>query len=54
MEAEILHMILKHAPPDEVPALRLIVESILRTAELGADIVETVLNMTGSDAVREA
>lgn len=53
MEAEILHMILKHAPPEEVPALRLIVESILRTAEYGADIAETVLNMTVRDAVRE-
>jgi phosphate uptake regulator len=54
MEAEILHTILKHAPPEEVPALRLIVESILRTAEYGADIAETVLNMTVKDAVREA
>lgn len=54
MEAEILHTILKHAPQDEVPALRLIVESILRTAEYGADIAETVLNMTVRDAVREA
>ena len=54
MEAEILHMILKHAPPEEVPALRLIVESILRTAEYGADIAETVLNMTVRDVVHEA
>lgn len=54
MEAEILHLIVKHAPPEEVPALRLIVESILRTAEYGADIAETVLNMTVRDAVREA
>lgn len=54
MEAEILHIIVKHAPPEEVPALRLIVESILRTAEYGADIAETVLNMTVKDAVREA
>jgi phosphate uptake regulator len=54
MEAEILHMILKHAPPEEVPPLRLIVESILRTAEYGADIAETVLNMTVRDAVIEA
>jgi phosphate uptake regulator len=54
MEAEILHLIVKHAPPEEVPALRLIVESILRTAEYGADIAETVLNMTVKDAVREA
>ena len=54
MEADILHTILKHSPPEEVPALRLIVESILRTAEYGADIAETVLNMAVKDAVREA
>jgi phosphate uptake regulator len=54
MEAEMLQMIVKHAPPEEVPALRLIVESILRTAEYGADIAETVLNMTVKDAVIEA
>lgn len=54
MEAEMLHLIIKHAPPEEVPALRLIVESILRTAEYGADIAETVLNMTVKDAVHEA
>ena len=54
MEASILHLIVKYAPPEEVPALRLIVESILRTAEYGADIAETVLNMTVKDAVIEA
>jgi phosphate uptake regulator len=54
MEAEILHTIVKHSPPEEVPALRLIVESILRTAEYGADIAETVLNMMVREAVKEA
>lgn len=54
MEAEVLHMIVKHSAPEEVPALRLIVESISRTAEYGADIAETVLNMTVRDAVVEA
>jgi phosphate uptake regulator len=54
MEAEILHKIIKTAPPEDIPALRLIVESILRTAEYGADIAETVLNMTVIDVVREA
>ena len=54
MEAEVLHRILKQAAPDEVPALRLIIESISRTAEYGADIAETVLNMTVTDAVIEA
>ena len=46
--------IIKIAHPEDVPALRLIVESILRTAEYGADIAETVLNMTIRDVVREA
>ena len=54
LETEVLHMIVKHAPPEEMPALRLIVESILRTAEYGADVAEVVLNMTIKDAVVEA
>jgi phosphate uptake regulator len=54
METEVIHKIVKHAPPEEVPALRLIIESILRTAEYGADIAEVVLNMTVKDAVAEA
>lgn len=54
MEAEIVQKIVKSVPPEEVPALRLIVESILRTAEYGADIAETVLNMTVKEAVIEA
>ncbi len=54
LEAEVLHKILKQALPDEIPALRLIIESISRTAEYGADIAETVLNMTVRDAVIEA
>jgi phosphate uptake regulator len=45
-EAEIIQKIIKSAPPSDVPALRLILESILRTAEYGADIAEVVLNMT--------
>jgi hypothetical protein len=54
MEVEILHKIIKHALPEEVPTFRLIVESILRTAEYGADIAETVLNMTIKDIVHVA
>jgi phosphate uptake regulator len=54
MEAEVIHQIVKHAAPEEVPALRLIVESILRTAEYGTDIAEVVLNMTVKEAVTEA
>jgi phosphate uptake regulator len=54
MEAEVIHRIIKLASPAEVPALRLIVESIMRTAEYGSDIAEMVLNMTVKDAVTEA
>jgi ferritin-like protein len=50
MEGEVIHRIVKLAPVEDVPQLRLIVESIVRTSEYGADIAETVLNMTVSDA----
>jgi phosphate uptake regulator len=53
-EAEVLHKIIKNAAPEDVPSLRLIVESILRTAEYGTDIAEIVLNMTVQDAITEA
>ena len=45
-EAGVIQMIIKKAPASDVPALRLILESILRTAEYGADVAEVVLNMT--------
>jgi phosphate uptake regulator len=51
-EAEIIQKIIKSAPPSDVPALRLILESILRTAEYGADIAEVVLNMTVESEIR--
>jgi ferritin-like protein len=54
MEEEIIHKIVKLAPVEDVPQLRLIVESIMRTSEYGADIAETVLNMTVSMATTEA
>jgi len=54
MEDEVIHKIVKLAPVEDVPQLRLIVESIMRTSEYGADIAETVLNMTVGDAVTEA
>jgi phosphate uptake regulator len=53
MEGEVIHKIVKLAPVEDVPQLRLIVESIVRTSEYGADIAETVLNTTVSDAVSE-
>jgi phosphate uptake regulator len=54
MEAGAIQKIIKNAPPEDVPALRLIVESVLRTAEYGSDIAETVLNMTIVGEVGEA
>jgi len=54
MEDDVIHRIVKLAPMEDVPQLRLIVESIVRTSEYGADIAETVLNMTVSDAMSEA
>ena len=53
MEAEVIHKIVKLAPVDDLPPLRLIIESIMRTAEYGADIAETVLNMTVKETVTE-
>lgn len=54
MEAGAIQKIIKNAPPEDVAALRLIIESILRTAEYGSDIAETVLNMTIRDELGEA
>ena len=54
MEAGAIQKIIKNAPPEDVAALRLIIESILRTAEYGSDIAETVLNMTIMDELGDA
>jgi phosphate uptake regulator len=54
MEGEVIQKIIKFAGPEDVPALRLIVESIRRTAEYGTDVAETVLNMTVKDEVIES
>jgi hypothetical protein len=53
MEAGALQKIIKYAPAEDVPSLRLIIESILRTAEYGSDIAEAVLNMTIVDEITE-
>lgn len=53
MEAGVVQKIIKNASPEDVPALRLILESIIRTAEYGADIAEVVLNMTVQGVIRE-
>ena len=53
MEASAIQKIIKFAAPGDVPALRLIVESIVRTAEYGSDIAEVVLNMTIRDEISE-
>jgi phosphate uptake regulator len=51
MEAGAVQKIIKYASPEDVPALRLIVESILRTSEYGSDIAEIVLNLTIGDEI---
>jgi phosphate uptake regulator len=53
MEESIVQMIIKEALPKDVPALRLMVESIIRTAEYGGDIAEVVLNMTIRGIIHE-
>jgi phosphate uptake regulator len=53
MEAVVIQKIIKNASVEDVASLRLIVESILRTAEYGSDIAETVLNMTIMDELGE-
>ena len=54
IEEEVIHSIVKQAPVEDVPQLRLIVESIVRTSEYGADIAEVVLNLTVNDTSYEA
>ncbi|KON31618.1 hypothetical protein AC482_00205 [miscellaneous Crenarchaeota group-15 archaeon DG-45] len=54
MEAAAIQKIIKNAPLEDVAVLRLVVESILRTAEYGSDIAEMVLNMTITDEIVEA
>jgi phosphate uptake regulator len=49
MEAGAVQKIIKYASPEDVPSLRLILESILRTSEYGSDIAEIVLNLTIED-----
>jgi phosphate uptake regulator len=51
-EAEVVQRIIKNADPGDVPVLRLIVESVMRTAEYGADVAEVVLNLTIRDEIR--
>jgi hypothetical protein len=48
----VVRRIIKNAASGDVPALRLIVESAMRTAEYGADIAEVVLNLTIRDEIR--
>jgi phosphate uptake regulator len=45
-EDAVVQQVIKNAAPGDVPALRLIVESVMRTAEYGADVAEVVLNLT--------
>jgi phosphate uptake regulator len=51
-EAEVIQRVIKNATPGDIPSLRLIVESVMRTAEYGADIAEVVLNLTIRDEIK--
>ncbi len=53
-EDVVVQGIIKNAVPGDVPALRLIVESVMRTAEYGADIAEVVLNLTIREEIEKA
>lgn len=53
LEAGAIQKVIKHSPQGDVAALRLIIESIMRTAEYGADIAEIVMNMTIGGEIRE-
>jgi len=53
LEGAVIQKVIKYAPQEDVPALRLIVESILRTSEYGSDIAEIVLNMTIKGVISE-
>lgn len=53
LEAGAIQKVIKHSPRGDVAALRLIIESIMRTAEYGADIAEIVMNMTIGGEIRE-
>jgi len=53
LEAGAVQTIVKYSPQGDVAALRLIIESIMRTAEYGADIAEIVMNMTIGGEIRE-
>ena len=53
MEAGVVQKVIKHAPAEDVPALRLIIESIRRTAEYGSDIAEIVLNLTIGEEIKD-
>jgi phosphate uptake regulator len=54
MGNEVIHKMIKLAPLEDIPQLRLIVESIIRTSEYGADIAEITLNiMVGQVTIEE-
>jgi phosphate uptake regulator len=53
MEVRVVQKAIKHAPTEGVPALRLIIESIRRTAEYGSDIAEIVLNLTIKEEIED-
>lgn len=53
LEKELMPHVLKMGDVQEASSLRLVVESVKRTAEYGSDIAEIVLNMTIESAIKE-
>jgi phosphate uptake regulator len=51
-EKEVVERVLKRAGIEEIANLRLIIESIRRTAEYASDIAEIVLNMTVENVIK--
>jgi len=54
LEKEVVASVLRRASMEEIGNLRLIIESIRRTAEYASDIAEIVLNMTVENAIKSS
>jgi hypothetical protein len=51
MEKKLLAIIEQNEPVESIQTIRLIIESIRRTAEYASDIAEIVLNMTAEQII---
>lgn len=53
METSITQKMIYNARPWDVPAPRLILESVMWTAEYGSDIAETIINLNIEGEIEE-